>query len=66
MAVNYTYKIMFADKQERHFAMRMKEALNRLGIAVLTLPLVAFVWVILLFLSAVVAWAVRMSVDMHR
>jgi hypothetical protein len=30
------------------------------------LPLVAFVWVILLFLSAVVAWAVRTSVDMQR
>jgi hypothetical protein len=66
MVVNCTHKIMFADKQERHFAKSVKEALNRLGIAALTLPLVAFVWVILLFLSAVVAWAVRMAVDAAR
>jgi hypothetical protein len=66
MVVNCTHKIMFADKQERHFAKSVKEALNRLGIAALTLPLVAFVLVILLFLSAVVAWAVRMAVDAAR
>ena len=57
---------MFADKQERHFAKSVKEAINRLGIATLTLPLVAFIWVILLFLSAVVAWVVRMAVDAAR
>jgi len=57
---------MFADAQERHFAERVKEALKRLGIAVLTLPLVAFIWVILLFLLAVVAWAWRMAVDAAR
>jgi hypothetical protein len=50
---------MFADKLERHFEKRVKETLNRLGIAALTLPLVAFIWVILLFLLAVAAWAVR-------
>ena len=57
---------MFANKLERHFATRVKEALKRLGITALTLPLVAFIGVILLFLVAVVGWVLRMAVDAAR
>lgn len=57
---------MFADKLERQFGMTWKDALKRLGITALTLPLVAFIGVILLFLVAVVGWVLRMAVDAAR
>ena len=57
---------MFADKLDRQFPKTWKEALKRLGITTLTLPLVALIWVILLFLAAVVAWVVRFAVDAGR
>jgi hypothetical protein len=57
---------MFADAQERHFAKKVKEALKRLGIAALTLPLVAFICVIVLFLVGVVGWGWRMAVEAAR
>ena len=52
---------MFADKLERQFGMTWKDALKRLGITALTLPLVAFIGVILLFLVAVVGWVAHGS-----
>lgn len=57
---------MFVHKLERQFAMTWKEALKRLGITALTLPLVAIIGVILLFLVAVVGWLLRMAVDAAR
>ena len=57
---------MFADKLDRQFGKTWKDALKRLGITALTLPLVAFIGVILLFLAAVVGWVLRMAVDAAR
>ena len=57
---------MLADRLERPFARRWKEALKRLGITALTLPLVALIWVILLFLAGVVGWVVRWAVESGR
>jgi len=57
---------MLADRLERPFARRWKEALKRLGITALTLPLVAFIYAILLFLAAVVGWVFRLAVESAR
>ena len=57
---------MLADRLEQPFARRWKEALKRLGITALTLPLVAFIYVILLFLVAVVGWVLRLAVESAR
>jgi len=57
---------MFADKLDRQFPKTWKEALKRLGITALTLPLVAFIGVILLFLVAVVGSVLCLAVDAAR
>ena len=57
---------MLADKIERPFAKTWKEALKRLGITALTLPLVALIAVTLLFLGGVVGWLVRWAVESAR
>ena len=57
---------MLADKIERPFAKTWKEALKRLGITALTLPLVALICVSLLFLFGGVVWLWRMSVEHTR
>ena len=57
---------MLADKIERPFGKTWKEALKRLGITALTLPLVALIGVTLLFLGGVVAWLVRWAVESAR
>lgn len=57
---------MLADRLERPFTRRSTEALKRLGITTLTLPLVAFIYVILLFLAGVVGWVWRLAVESAR
>jgi|HubBroStandDraft_2_1064218.scaffolds.fasta_scaffold2627708_1 hypothetical protein len=57
---------MLADRLERPFARRWTEGLKRLGITALTLPLVAFIYVLLLFLGAVVGWVFRLAVESAR
>lgn len=57
---------MLDDRLERPFARRWKDALKRLGITALTLPLVALIWVILLFLAGAVGWVVRFAVEALR
>ena len=57
---------MLADRLERPFARRWAEALKRLGITALTLPLVAFICVILLYLGAAVGWVFRLAVESAR
>jgi len=57
---------MLAERLERPFARRCTEGLKRLGITTLTLPLVAFIYVILLFLAAAVGWVWRLAVESAR
>jgi hypothetical protein len=57
---------MLADKLDRQFPNSWKGALKRLGITALTLPLVALIWLILLFLAGAVGWVVRLAVESGR
>lgn len=57
---------MLADKLDRQFPNSWKDALKRLGIAAMAVPFVGLVYVILLFLAAVVGWLLRIAVESAR